>query len=828
MAFTNAQLAQQIANLIEYWAEFNQEYSDWVGGTVGGGPNSDGEYPLTNWAGEETLLPCPAALADNVTGTVAIVAASEAAAAASEAAAAASEVGAALSETNSETYKDAAAASQTAAATSESNAASSAVTANAQANLALTRANAAAASAAAALVSETNADASAVAAAASEAAAATFNPALYAALADNETVTGRYTFSQELETESVFATGVGSNPAGEAMRLAYSGGIGYLDSRDFGLAAYMPMSLRASSFTMNAALTLSGTITNTKNNGWVYSIDHGTTLSGLYHASAKAELYLRNDTGSTLVQLGAGSGDGTFLGNLEANTFVSDRGVSAQSDVIDTGQVGPFAFMDYAGGVARFGGYNYDTPGWVPVHLRGSSVTIDGNVSGITMSGDTAFDDDITMGSVVGDRITLYGTKDANLSYALGVEASTLYYRANGNHRWYLSEVADYGVSAKMALNATGLEVVGDITANGVDVVERWNQGTYGGAVVEIPSAQYNTSSSTQTGAIAIKLPVAASGSREMLRFTVDVYNYLTGRSFSVHCGGYSYQAAGGTTWVAVFAYLISGSSANHYTVRFGNTGTRPCVWIGELTDSWSYCQVRVREFYAGYTGTSIGATYADDWTVGFEATSFAEVDAQVVDVFPMSSALYTKEGMELKEATATYGSLNVTGYRSTYTGIQLDGKMTFMQNSTGTVSGLYNHTGSDWHIQFDASGGSRYYFAGSPKLETLSTGIEVTGEVWINDANTKLLEGVVNSVRVQTNSGYVDVGPQNTSWCHFTTDRSQYYFDKPLHISGQAKYYNKGAIPYYDSATYASAKITVSGTAPTSPATGDIWFDTT
>jgi hypothetical protein len=34
-----------------------------------------------------------------------------------------------------------------------------------------------------------------------------------------------------------------------------------------------------------------------------------------------------------------------------------------------------------------------------------------------------------------------------------------------------------------------------------------------------------------------------------------------------------------------------------------------------------------------------------------------------------------------------------------------------------------------------------------------------------INDSNTKLVEGGENSVRIQTNSGYIDIGPQNTSW---------------------------------------------------------------
>ena len=41
------------------------------------------------------------------------------------------------------------------------------------------------------------------------------------------------------------------------------------------------------------------------------------------------------------------------------------------------------------------------------------------------------------------------------------------------------------------------------------------------------------------------------------------------------------------------------------------------------------------------------------------------------------------------------------------------------------------------------------------------------------------------NYLNVQTDSGYVRVGPANTSWSHFTTDRGKYYFNKPIVIDG-------------------------------------------
>ena len=209
MSFTNAQLATKIADLIEYWSTFNTEYSNWVGGEVGGGPNLDGEYPLTNWAGTETLLPCPAQLSDNVTGYVAIVDASAVAAAASAAAALASEIQATADAAIATAQAVLADADRISAEAAEAGAVDAKVTAIAQAAAAVI-------SAAAALVSETNAAASEAAAAISEtnaaasaAAAATFDPALFMKLDGTQAMTG--TLSAVAITASGAVTGSNLN-----------------------------------------------------------------------------------------------------------------------------------------------------------------------------------------------------------------------------------------------------------------------------------------------------------------------------------------------------------------------------------------------------------------------------------------------------------------------------------------------------------------------------------------------------------------------------------------------------------------------------------------
>lgn len=80
----------------------------------------------------------------------------------------------------------------------------------------------------------------------------------------------------------------------------------------------------------------------------------------------------------------------------------------------------------------------------------------------------------------------------------------------------------------------------------------------------------------------------------------------------------------------------------------------------------------------------------------------------------------------------------------------------------------------------------------------TWTSWVEVGGTLTtlqIPDANTTISEGSGNALRFSTDDGYVDVGPMNSSYCHFQTDRGSYYFNKTTVFDG-------GGIRAYDSNT--------------------------
>jgi len=49
------------------WGASVDQFNDWMAGSIDGGPNGDGRYPMTNRSGQVKLVPCPALLLNGIT-----------------------------------------------------------------------------------------------------------------------------------------------------------------------------------------------------------------------------------------------------------------------------------------------------------------------------------------------------------------------------------------------------------------------------------------------------------------------------------------------------------------------------------------------------------------------------------------------------------------------------------------------------------------------------------------------------------------------------------------------------------------------------------------
>ncbi len=122
----------------------------------------------------------------------------------------------------------------------------------------------------------------------------------------------------------------------------------------------------------------------------------------------------------------------------------------------------------------------------------------------------------------------------------------------------------------------------------------------------------------------------------------------------------------------------------------------------------------------------------------------------------------------------------------------------TYNINISGRAAVASNADYASNSDKLDGKDSSDFALAGHTHNYVSKTGDTMTGTLTapgyqINDANTKIGEGSNNSVRIQTNYGYVDIGPQNTGWVHFHTDRPEFYFSKPVEAEGMLKIYNTG-----------------------------------
>lgn len=159
-----------------------------------------------------------------------------------------------------------------------------------------------------------------------------------------------------------------------------------------------------------------------------------------------------------------------------------------------------------------------------------------------------------------------------------------------------------------------------------------------------------------------------------------------------------------------------------------------------------------------------------------------------------------TIDGIRLQDSSDRSGLLEI--YRkgtTTYSGIQTRFSSSAQWSLMGhqTQFGLYDDYNAKWGWRYNENAGITLYNNGSSKLFTHSTGIDVTGEIHINDSSTKLMEGGGNSIRNQTAYGYVDIGPENTSGCHIYTDRAQFFFNKHI-LCASAGAYDLGSSTYY------------------------------
>jgi hypothetical protein len=179
------------------------------------------------------------------------------------------------------------------------------------------------------------------------------------------------------------------------------------------------------------------------------------------------------------------------------------------------------------------------------------------------------------------------------------------------------------------------------------------------------------------------------------------------------------------------YGYINNGSKV--LTVRLGrNIATNTvAIILGDEAGSYSYPKLSVTSFMQGHA--SISESYASGWSIS-QQTSLSGITDYMVTVPDVTK---------------------LNGF----------GSGDFIQNQFAS-----------------AQSSSNFWISGTGRIPILD----------INNANTRITQGSGNSMRLTTNSGYTEFGPQNSGWSHFYTDRPRYYFNKGITV-------DEGLIGSYD-----------------------------
>lgn len=161
-----------------------------------------------------------------------------------------------------------------------------------------------------------------------------------------------------------------------------------------------------------------------------------------------------------------------------------------------------------------------------------------------------------------------------------------------------------------------------------------------------------------------------------------------------------------------------------------------------------------------------------------------------------------------------------------------------YMSSRDGNPFGTTNElsTAADYNMYFRMDGNDKgFVFWNKTKSSIPAAQITGSGDVYarrsfrLGGVARKLEGGGSNSIRLRTPSGYVDIGPANTAFCHFITDRYAFYFGKRVYVNGPLKIYNSStrleAAGLIVGGGARRGKLTVSTAGPSgSPADGDEW----
>ena len=248
----------------------------------------------------------------------------------------------------------------------------------------------------------------------------------------------------------------------------------------------------------------------------------------------------------------------------------------------------------------------------------------------------------------------------------------------------------------------------------------------------------YNTS---PTGSIVITLPQAWTGT--MLKFVIDVYQHSdvggVAKSFSVAVGGFNNTSL--TTWQKAFAQIFGNISSNN-SVRFGYdpVAAKCVVCVGDDTETWTFPQISVRDFQAGYGNYSL-SQWETGWSVAVVADTSGYTNIITIPDALLDAHSILNQGLLAKEDEVDYATYVVDGppiNADVTTAVRIGVKINYSDFTTPLAGDAYFHGFDAEGLASDAAGVFPYIGLNGTNLPlskgTLDPGMVCEGYVVYRD----------------------------------------------------------------------------------------------
>lgn len=241
--------------------------------------------------------------------------------------------------------------------------------------------------------------------------------------------------------------------------------------------------------------------------------------------------------------------------------------------------------------------------------------------------------------------------------------------------------------------------------------------GTLESPVISSPDGAVYRSDATETGYIKIRLPMAEWPNTK-LSLDVIIYQDSDDESIRIKASGYASSVT--SAWSNVTAKTDGSADVN---VRFGNDGTYPAIYIGEVGSSWTKPQIAVINVFPGnysYEPTD----WDNEWSISI-TTSLGTISDTAI-------ATSLADDISANTANIGWGSWQSVSYETGWADASPAFVTRYRKSNDGSniqiIGGVLNSTGGPGGIAFTTATGYRPTYVS----RVVAEGVFAAGQAYV------------------------------------------------------------------------------------------------